>query len=329
MPVFVTGGTGYVGRRLTEHLVSLGQDVRLLVRSTRNTAWLERLPVSIVPGDILDRDSLRQAMGGCDRIFHLAALVRLWARDPDTFHRVNVQGLRNVLDVALEVGVERAVYTSSMRAFGPTDGQVSNEAYQSRVRYHESAYDRSKRACECMVAEYVGKGLAVVIVNPTSIFGPPASVGRVFQLLKRLSRGQPIPIAGDGRAIENYVYIDDVVEGHLRALEKGQSSDRYILGGENLSFNELVTLAAEVVARPAVQIHLPLALLGLLAVVQEVVSPVLGREPSVTRLWVDTFRHDWAFSSGKAERELGYCARSVRSGLELTWRWMQEQGYAP
>jgi nucleoside-diphosphate-sugar epimerase len=328
MPLCITGGTGYVGRRLIERLVARREDIRLLVRPTSNAAELASLPVYIVQGDILDRASLRQAMDGCAQVFHLAALVRLWAKDAVLFYDVNVQGLRNVLDTALELGVERVVHTSSARAIGPTNGRIADETYQCDIRYQSSAYDRSKREAEKLIANYIERGLSVVIVNPTNVFGPPAFGGRVFRILERLSMGQIIPTAGDGRAVENYVYIDDVVEGHLLSLEKGRIGERYILGGENVPFNELIIMAAEVVGQTPNQIHLPLTLLDLLAITQEMVFPLLKREPSVVRPWVDVFRHDWAYSSAKAEDELGYKAQSVRAGLEMTWAWMQRQGKA-
>jgi farnesol dehydrogenase len=322
MAICVTGGTGYIGRRLVEHLVATGEQVRLLVRpghSVESTG-----AIRVVEGDLSDKRALREAMEGCKSVFHLAAFVALWAPDPGVFEQVNIVGLGNVLEVAWELGVRRLVFTSSVRGIGPTDGKVGDEAFQSSVRYKQSPYECSKLKGEQLIAVYVNKGLSAVIVNPTNVFGPPALNGRIVSLLSHVSRGKLVPVVGNGCAIENYVYIDDVVEGHRLALEKGKPGERYILGGENLSFNALAAKAGELLGKRPFLVHLPAALLYGFASIQERLAVAQHREPRFVTSWVETFRHDWAYSSDKAKRELGYCPRDVLSGLTSTWDWIQE-----
>jgi farnesol dehydrogenase len=325
MPVAVTGGTGFIGRRLVERLVTLGEDVRVLVRPGRTGAFLRIMPVTCVEGDLMEPTSLRILMTGCERLFHLAALVQLWTQDPERFWRVNVKGVRNILDAASEVGVKRVVYTSSIRALGPTNDEIVDERYQCAVRYSQSMYDRTKQMGEELVRAYVRHGGSAVIVNPTAVFGPSERGGRVVSLLRRVAAGQPIFVPGRGQARENYVYLDDVVDGHLLAMKHGEAGERYILGAENLSFNQLLDAVVALVGREPMCIHVPLWTLRGMVWLQEQRFTLTGKEPTIFSAWVDAFRHSWTYSSQKAKQDLGYHARSVSEGIALTWQWLQQR----
>lgn len=325
MPVAVTGGTGFIGRRLVERLVTLGEDVRVLVRPGRTDAFLQAMPVTCVEGDLMEPPSLRMLMTGCEWLFHLAALVQLWTQDPERFWRVNVKGVRNILEVASEVGVKRVVYTSSIRALGPTNGEIVDERYECAVKYSQSMYDRTKQMGEELVRAHVKRGGRAVIVNPTAVFGPSGRGGRVVSLLRRVAAGEPIFVPGRGQARENYVYLDDVVDGHLLAMERGEPGERYILGAENLSFNQLLDAIVALVGREPQRIHMPLWTLRGMAWLQEQRFALIGKEPTLFSAWVDTFRHSWTYSSQKAQRDLGYHARSVNEGIALTWQWLQQR----
>lgn len=323
MLIGVTGGTGFVGRALVEHLITRGHQVRVLARPT-SVARLADLPIEIITGDLTERVAVGRMVTGCELVYHMASLVRLWARDERLFEEINVTGTQIVLEAAAAGGVGRVIYTSSVRTLGPTDGRIADETYRSPVRYLSSGYDRTKRAAEALVREATMRGLDAVIVSPSNIYGPPQTEGRIARLLQRIDRGKTVPLVGWGTTSENYVYIEDVIAGHLLAAERGRAGETYILGGENCVFTALVAQAANVVGQPPRMLPCPLMFLATLAVLQESIATVRHSQPALTRLWVDAFRHNWTYTSAKAERELGYHPRSLRDGLTTYWNWLKQ-----
>jgi farnesol dehydrogenase len=325
--VFVTGATGFLGSALVDHLVRGGYAVRALTRPHSNREGLSDL-VTFVEGDILDPGSLRRGVAGCSQVFHLAAYARNWAPAPETFHAHNVQGLCNVLDAAEAAGVQRVVWTSTIVTLGPTPpGMVGDETLPRTTSRYFTDYEASKAVAEQEALRRAAAGFPLVIVNPTRAYGPGKltegnSVSRLIDLYRR--GRMPFLLDGGGR-LGNYAFVDDLARGHLLAMERGRPGERYILGGENATLKQLFELVDEASGRRRAKIHLPAAAARGWARVQELAASRLGFYPQITPGWIDTFLADWAFTSDKAERELGYRVTPLAEGIRITCEWLRSR----
>jgi farnesol dehydrogenase len=335
--VLVTGATGFIGMRLVQALVDRGCRVRALSRRTDPTVprgidgigaglWRHDA-VELVRGDIIDRQSLLRGMEGCDRVFHLAAYARNWARDPKTYFDMNVQAVRNVFDAARQHGVRRVVWTSTMVTFGPTPAGVVGDEEMPRITERcYTEYERTKTIAEREALRAAAEGFPVVIVNPTRVFGPGhlTEGNTLAKLIDDYDRGRVPILLNRGVNVGNYVLVDDVVEGHLLAMEKGRLGERYILGGENVSLREFFRMIDQVSGKRHFQIPLLSVTPLVFAYLLKKRAQWFGIYPQITPGWVRTFVVDWAYSSGKAERELGYRPTPLIDGLRTTYRWLQE-----
>ena len=323
--VFVTGATGFIGTALVAELVRCGNRVRALTRVASDRTVLTLEHVSPVAGDILDRESLERGMAGCSRVFHLAAYARNWARDPQTFFTHNVEGTRNVLAAARATGVERVVLTSTVVTLGPTPpGVVGDEATPRSTPRFFTAYEESKTLAEREALRFAAEGLPVVMVNPTRVYGPgKLTEGNSVTLMVDLyDRGKLPVLLGGGGSVGNYVLLDDLVRGHVLAMEKGRTGERYVLGGENVSLEGLFKLIDDVSGKKHRQVPLPRSLALAYAHLEEKKAAWFGAYPRITPGWVTTFLRDWAYSCAKAERELGYTMTPLREGIHLTYEWL-------
>ncbi len=336
---FVTGGTGFIGLRLIQALVERGQAVRALSRrpalkpepppgfAWKNGGPLDSPLVEWLPGDVTDRDSLRRGMAGCTHVFHLAGYARNWAPDPAIYHTVNTLGTRNILDAAEQPGVERIVCTSTSLTFGPSPpgGQTSEESPRTTPRFF-TEYERTKAAAEQEAMRRAREGLPVVIVSPTRVYGPGhlTEGNSVTLLVDQYDRGKVPVLLNFGRNVGNWVYVDDVVQGHLLAMEKGHIGERYILGGEDASLREFFRLVDRLSGKRHWQIPLWRGLPLLFAWVQKKRAEWFGVYPQITPDWVRLFTVDWAQSSEKARRELGYEPLPLAEGLQRTWQWLEQ-----
>ena len=328
MTALVTGATGFVGSAVLRALLRRSQPVRALVRPTSSRHLLEGLPVEIVAGDLADPASCRGALRGCDTLFHVAADYRLWVPQPDAMYRTNVVGTRRLLLEAAEVGVSRIVYTSSVATLGlRADRLPSDETTPATLADMIGHYKRSKFLAEKAVRELIAEaGLPVVIVNPSAPVGPadarPTPTGRV---LLEAARGR-IPAYVDTGL--NLVHVDDVADGHLRALARGRVGERYILGGENLPLAEMLALIAHLVGRRPPRLRVPSGALLPLAFIAEAMARMgIGGEPLVTADGIRMARKPMYFTSAKAERELGYRSRPAVEGLRDAIDWYRGCGY--
>ena len=305
-------------------LLVRGQSVRALARPTsKRPATAERL--EWVTGDILDRDSLRRGITGCTEVFHLAAYARNWAEDPSLFFRLNVEGARNVFEVAVEAGVRRIVYTSTVVVFGPTPrGVVGNEEMPRTTPRFFTEYEESKVVAEREALQLTSKGFPIVVVHPTRAYGPGKLTegNSVSLMIDQYDRGRFPALPGRGENVGNYVLVDDLVEGHVLAMEKGTVGERYILGGENTSLKGLLRLVDELTKRRHVQVGLPRSVAMLYAGFEKRKAEWFGVYPRITPGWVEMFLVDWAYSSAKAERELGYRITPLREGVRRTLDWL-------
>ena len=324
---FVTGASGFVGSALARALAANGFALRLAVRASSKRDNLEGLKAKIVTADMRDFAALRQAMQGVRYVFHAAADYRLWARDPSEIVRNNLEGTRAVMQAALVAGVERVVYTSSVATLKPhDDGTPADETSRHTEETVIGAYKKSKLVAERLVERMVAEdGLPAIIVSPSTPIGPrdikPTPTGRII-VEAALGR---IPAFVDTGL--NLVHVDDVAAGHLLALEKGRIRESYILGGQDVSFRDMVSDIAEMAGRRAPTIGLPRAPLFPLAYAAETVARLTGKEPFITVDALKMAKYRMFFSSAKAERELGYRARPYHEALVDALAWFRMAGY--
>ena len=324
--VLVTGASGFVGSAVARRLVESGFSVRALVRGTSPRAHLAGLDLEFFEGDIRDRKSVERAVAGMRYIFHVAADYRLWARDPSEIFASNVEGTRNLMEEAMRAGVERVVYTSSVATIALRSDGMADETTPLRENEGIGAYKRSKIAAERMVEAMVAeRGLAAVIVNPSTPIGPrdvrPTPTGRI---VVEAAMGRIPAFINTGL---NLVHVDDVASGHLAALHHGKIGERYILGGQNVLFSQMLSDIAGLVGRRAARVRLPWRALVPVAFFAEAVAGVTGREPFATLTGVYMAKQRMFFVSTKAEQELSYRSRPYVEGIEDAVRWFRDAGY--
>jgi dihydroflavonol-4-reductase len=324
---FVTGASGFVGSALARALAAKGFALRLAVRASSKRDNLEGLAAEIVTADMRDRVALRRAMQGARYVFHVAADYRLWARDSSEIVRNNLEGTRAVMQAAQGAGVERVVYTSSVATLKPHgDGSPADETSRHTEQTVIGAYKKSKLVAERLVERMVAEeGLPAIIVSPSTPIGPrdikPTPTGRII-VEGALGR---IPAFVDTGL--NLVHVDDVAAGHLLALDKGRIGESYILGGQDVSFRELIGVIAGLTGRRAPTIGLPRGPLFPLAYAAEAVARLTGKEPFITVDALRMAKYRMFFSSAKAERELGYRARPYHEALIDALAWFRMAGY--
>jgi dihydroflavonol-4-reductase len=333
MLAFVTGATGFLGSHVARVLAEQGAELRLLVRPTSDLRNLEGLKADRVLGDLRDPASMEKVLSGCDALFHVAADYRLWVRDPDEMYRSNVEGTRLVLEAARRQGVRRVVYTSSVATMGFTSGLASNQGIvadeQSPVSIKDMIghYKRSKFMAEQVAVKAARSGSDVVVVNPTTPIGErdikPTPTGRI--VVDFLKRKFPAYVETG----LNLVDATECARGHIQALEKGRSGERYILGGENLTLKQILDQLAAITGLPSPSVKLPYFFALATGVVDEMVTGrLLGREPRATIDAVRMGRKMMFVSSAKAERELGWRTVSVEGALRRSVDWFRSNGYA-
>ena len=335
MLALVTGATGFLGSHVARVLTEQGADLRLLVRPTSDLRNLDDLKhADRVVGDLRDPASISKALSGCDVVFHVAADYRLWVRDPGEMYRSNVEGTRSLLEAARKQGVRRVVYTSSVATMGFTasnlassnNGNVADEQSPVGIADMIGHYKRSKFMAEQVAVEAARSGVDVVIVNPTTPVGErdikPTPTGRI--VLDFLKRKFPAYVETG----LNLVDATECARGHIQALEKGRSGERYILGGENLTLKQILDRLAAITGLKSPTLKLPYVFAFATGVVDEMVTGrLLGREPRATIDAVRMGRKMMFVSSAKAERELGWRTVPVEGALRRSVDWFRDNGY--
>ena len=324
MKVLVTGGTGFIGSSIVRALLLAGHDVRALVREGADTRNLAGLDIERVTGDITDPESLTAAMRGCTHVFHAAALYSFWVTQPGLIERVNVGGTRNVLQAALDAGVERVVYTSSVAALAvPSRDRPVDEATPVDPSAIIGAYKRSKYAAEQVALEYAAKGLPVVIVNPSFPVGPrdikPTPTGQT--ILDFINHRLPAYVDTG----MNVVDVEDVAQGHLLAAEKGKIGERYILGGRNMSMREFLGILEKITGIPAPRVRLPYAPLLALSYVNATWCRMTKSTPRMTPDTIRMSRHYMYYDPSKAINELGMPQTPPEVALKKAVDWFIAQ----
>lgn len=326
-PVLVTGVSGFVGAAVARKLCEAGSSVRALVRRGAERSHVADLDLDFVEGDLRDAESLKRAMGGVRRLYHVAASYRLSLRDPAELFASNVGGTENVMRAALDAGVERIVYTSSVAALALRhDGGAADESALADEAQTISAYKKSKLAAEKLVHKLVAdEGLPAVVVNPSTPIGPrdvkPTPTGRI---IVEAACGRMPGFIDTGL---NLVHVEDVAAGHLAAMERGRIGERYILGGENLMLKDMLVDIARRRGAPPPRWRLPRAPLYPIAAAAELFGWATKREPFVTLNGLRMAKHLMFFSTQKAQSELGYAPRPWSEGVADALAWFDANGY--
>ena len=325
MKALVTGGSGFIGSAVVIELLRRGQPMRALVRSKEQPGNLAGLNVELAEGDLLDQDSLHRALEGCDRVYHLAAAYANWLPDRSVIIRSNVEGTRNLLQACLGRKIERVVYTSSVAALGAHGQTPADESAQFNLADTGDVYHLSKYQAEQVALEFAGKGLPVVILNPSNPIGPrdlkPTPTGA---LILNVLKGR-LPGYVDGGI--NVVDVEDVAVAHVMAMEKGRPREKYVLGNANLSIRDYFQLIAEMGGGKAPTMRIPLPFAIATAYLYEAVAAVTQKPPLTTPGWVKVGSHYSFWNSSKAVRELGLPQTPVRESLKKAIAWFREKGY--
>jgi len=321
---FITGATGFIGERLTIRLAEDGYKVHALVRDRKRAAHLSHPNIHLFQGDILTPQTIEPAIRNCDFAFHLAAYARVWSKDRNLPYRVNVEGTTNVLSLALKHGLKKVVFTSTGGTLEPSYGDRPVNEETPRKTPFFNAYETTKAEAEAMVKQFAGKGLGVITVNPTRVYGPGliSESNAMTAIIKKFNEGKWRIIPGDGSKIGNYVLVDDVINGHVLALEKGKPGERYIIGGENITYNEFFGKLRIITGKSHLLFHVPYAVMLTAASIQYSYSRLLSKDPLITPRWVRKYLHHWAVSSGKSIGELGYQWTPLDVGLSKTVEWL-------
>jgi len=318
--ILLTGATGYLGSQIARALIERKMSFRVYVREPRGLEFNPGdAPCEIFVGDLAGPHSLETAMRGVKQVIHTAGLVKMWARDPRDFERVNVDGLQNILRAAATAGVERVIYTSSFIAMGPSADPAAAEGLRHAGRY-ANKYEETKARALDWLRDDGFREFPVLALLPGVIYGPgPETEGNlVGQMIRQYVAGKFPGLLGTGEQRWSFSYIDDVVAAHLAALDRGRTGEEYILGGDNRPLNDLFRILGEQanIRRPVR--HLPFALGKMLGAVGLARANLTGRAPQLTPGVVEIFKHDWVYASAKAAKELGYRVTSLEEGLRKT-----------
>ncbi|MBI2848171.1 MAG: NAD-dependent epimerase/dehydratase family protein [Chloroflexi bacterium] len=327
MKALVTGATGFIGANLVRELLKQGYQVRALVRMESNCRNLDGLAVETVFGDLRDRDSLDSALEGCDALFHVAAAYTFWTPDPKVVYETNVKGTENILKSALVKNIKKVVYTSTESTIGMCrNGILACESVEADPGDLAGHYKKSKYLAEKLALKMCRDGLPLVIVNPTVPVGAydikPTPTGQF--IVDFLNHRMPAYVDTGLNVID----VEDVARGHILALHKGRTGERYILGNRNLTFREMLGILGDITSVKVPRLRLPIWTAWTAAVVDETVSGrIFGKQPRIPLAGVRTARHRRHFDCSKAVSELGLPQTPVEKSLGKAVAWFRRNGY--
>lgn len=329
--IFVTGGTGYVGVHLVNKLLQAGHQVHLLILHEQEKAFFSPSPqLTFIPGNILDMNSIVKGMEGCHQVFHLAGYAKNYSKNKQVFFDINVQGSLNICLAAKKFSsIEKIVATSTIVTLGPTkDGIMGDETIKRSTEKFFTTYEESKALGEVKLLEY-SKELPIVIVNPTRVFGPGLlTEGNSLAKLIIDFYNYKVPfLLSQGQHVGNYVFVDDLVQGHILAMQFGKIGERYILGGENKSLKEFFKILSKHLNVFRFQFPLPEMLIYAFSKFEELRADHSDYYPLITPGWIDTFAHHWAYSTQKAENEIHYKITPFDQAIKLTVDWLRKDGH--
>jgi dihydroflavonol-4-reductase len=316
MKVFITGGTGFIGGHVVRKLRGRGDEVRALVRDPDKGATLASQSCELIAGDLSDEAAIREGMRGCDAVIHGAAIYEVGipkSRHP-AMYEANVRGTERVLGTALEERIPKVVYVSTVGAFGNTEGRVVDETYTHPGQSFTSYYEQTKYEAHVIARRLIDEeGLPCVIVQPGGVYGPEDHSAIGVQLNSFLAGRMPLIVFPD--AGFNMVHVDDVADGVLLALDKGEVGEQYVLGGQITTMREMIETLARVSGRRAPSRTMPTGLLKAMTPIGPVVGKVMGQPPNLSELISSADGVTFWAKHDKAIEKLGYQPRGLEDGL--------------
>lgn len=315
---FVTGGTGFVGLNLVQRLVTEGWDVTVLHRASSDLTYLHRFNPKLAVGEITDAASVHAALPKeCDTVFHVAANTNLWRRKNAEQIRDNVDGTRNVVEACIAKNVRRLVVTSSISAYGPVSGAITEET-KSLAATSWINYQKTKWEAQEIARAATTRGLEVVILQPGGIIGP-YDIGNWSRLFYLVRDGK---LRGVPPGARTFAHVREVVSAHIAAADAGENGGQYILGGTNARMLDLVQEIARLLGKPAPARETPLFLVKAVAAAGDFISTLTGREPSVTPEMADAFGREITVTAAKAKRDLGFQVVPLKTMVKDCYDWM-------
>lgn len=317
MKILITGATGLIGSRLATRLAESGYEVHALYRSEAKAELLKHSQIRLFKGSVEDVESVRAAIAGCGRVYHLAAFTGVWHRDKEYYRKMNAECTKSLLDEASGAGVEAVVVTSTAGVLGQSmDGRETDELSEKRSGFF-TYYEESKWMMENMIRGYNQGSMRIVVVNPTRLYGPGLlnASNSVTKMIVQYINGKWRFLPGSGKKSGNYAFLDDVVQGHILAMEHGKHGERYVLGGENLTYLELFQRAGKVAGCDYRLFRMPLPVMLSAAWLMKLWAELTGKAPMITPGWVRKYSHNWSVSSEKAIRMLGYTITPYEEGV--------------
>ena len=318
MKAFVTGGTGFIGGRVVRKLRERGDDVVALVRSPEKATDLRDLGCELVEGDLSSEQAIRDGVRGCDAVFHIAAVYKVGipASERPAMRDANVGGTERVLDAAIEAGVPRIVYVSTVAVFGNTHGEIVDETYDRNGGDFTSYYDETKWESHQVARDRIAKGAPIVIAQPGGVYGP-GDHSELGNIIDQANTGKlPMMVFGDMGL--NLVHVDDVADGIMLAHDKGHIGEAYVLGGQIARMRELVEKVSEIAGRKPPKRELPVGVMKLLVPVGPLVGKAMGFPPNLRELISTSDKATYWAKDDKARRDLGYAPRDMDTGLRQT-----------
>lgn len=324
MNVFVSGATGFIGSQLALALAEKGITVHALYRSEKKAEIIKHANIKLFKGDILNIDSLKSAIENCEQVYHVAAFAKVWTKNPADIYELNIDGALNVFKLAADAGVKKIVFTSTAGVLGASKEYMLDETTYPKEQF--SHYERSKAILEEKINSNTFENIETVIVNPSRVYGPGilSESNSVTTLIKKFMAGSWRFIPGNGDSIANYVFIGDLIEGHILAMEKGRNGERYILGGENISYNELFKILETIRGKRTRMYRIPLVIMLILSQIFMFLS-IFGIRPMITPALVKKYNKNFRLDISKAQNELGYTAIGFKEGATSTTLWARSE----
>lgn len=324
MKVFITGSTGYLGHELAMTLAHRGTPVHAMVRDTRSNRVPKHENIRLFQGNLEDQQEIQQAMEGCTHVIHSAAFTNMRCKEVDAFYNTNVEGTENILQNALSSDIERFVFTSSLSVFGPSLKNRPITENQPRMVSFANPYELTKSMAEDLVRSYNSKGLPSLILNVTKIYGPGLKsfsngVNRMIEIYKK---SPFLVVPSKTKVVSNYVFIKDVVDAHIAALTQGCPGENYIIGGENVSYDQLFDHIRELTNSQTKIVKVNYSLSRFALSFLDRLKSLFGAKNSIGPEILDALFTYRLSTSEKAGKDLNYSFQPFKQGLEQTVQFL-------
>ncbi len=322
---FITGVGGYLASNLARTLAELDIQVVGLYRSKTNSI-VDHPNIQLIKGDLLRPETYEEALKNCKYIFHTAAHASNWAKDPSIFYEINIGGTLSLLKLAKKHNIQKTVVTSSAGTIGPSYKKepVNEKSYRKLGFFGD--YEESKFICDEIIVRLSKENQDIIIVNPTRLYGPGVmgQSNTITDIINKARKGKWKFKLGDGNEVANYAYVYDVVAGHIMAMIKGKSGEKYILGGENYSFNHFIQEIEDISGTKQKLFSVPFSIINIFGKIEDFLASNFNKAPKMGYKWAIKLQKDWITDCSKAEIELDYKITPVKQGIENTVVWLNK-----